>query len=49
VCLVCWVCLGVCVTKVQTTGLGEKRFVDNNDNILSRDKNRRLIIQIEKM
>ncbi|MEM5508344.1 OmpA family protein [Pseudoalteromonas sp. AS71] len=41
--------LGVDEAKVQTTGLGEKRFVDNNDNILSRDKNRRLIIQIEKM
>jgi len=43
------VSLGVDEAKVQTTGLGEKRFVDNNDNILSRDKNRRLIIQIEKM
>jgi len=43
------VSLGVDEAKVQTTGFGEKRFVDNNDNILSRDKNRRLIIQIEKM
>jgi|TARA_R110002153_G_scaffold157513_2_gene309530 outer membrane protein OmpA-like peptidoglycan-associated protein len=43
------VSLGVDEAKVQTTGLGEKRFVDNNDNILGRDKNRRLIIQIEKM
>ncbi|MEL0640833.1 OmpA family protein [Pseudoalteromonas aliena] len=43
------VSLGVDEAKVRTTGLGEKRFVDNNDNILSRDKNRRLIIQIEKM
>ncbi|MBH0027627.1 MULTISPECIES: flagellar protein MotY [unclassified Pseudoalteromonas] len=43
------VSLGVDEGKVQTTGFGEKRFVDNNDNILSRDKNRRLIIQIEKM
>jgi len=43
------VSLGVDEAKVQTMGLGEKRFVDTNDNILGRDRNRRLIIQIEKM
>ncbi len=43
------VSLGVDEAKVKTTGLGEKRFVDSNDNILGRDKNRRLIIQIAKM
>ena len=41
--------LGVDEGKVQTTGLGEKRFVDTNENILGRNKNRRLIIQIAKM
>ncbi|MCP4060260.1 MAG: OmpA family protein, partial [Pseudoalteromonas sp.] len=40
---------GVDEGKVQTTGLGEKRFVDTNENILGRNKNRRLIIQIAKM
>ena len=43
------VSLGVDENKVKTTGFGEKRFVDTNDNILGRDKNRRLIIQIAKM
>ncbi|MBQ4831878.1 OmpA family protein [Pseudoalteromonas sp. MMG010] len=43
------VSLGVDAEKVDATGLGEKRFVDTNDNILGRDKNRRLIIQIAKM
>ena len=43
------VSLGVDEGKVQTTGLGEKRFVDTNENILGRNKNRRLIIQIAKM
>jgi outer membrane protein OmpA-like peptidoglycan-associated protein len=43
------VSLGVDETKVRTTGLGEKRFVDTNENILGRDKNRRLVIQIAKM
>ncbi|KPZ54421.1 MULTISPECIES: OmpA family protein [Pseudoalteromonas] len=43
------VSLGVDENKVQTTGLGEKRFVDTNENILGRNKNRRLIIQIAKM
>lgn len=42
------VSLGVDEAKVRTQGLGEKRFVDTNDNILGRDKNRRLIIQIDK-
>ncbi|OLF76148.1 hypothetical protein AWH60_04920 [Pseudoalteromonas haloplanktis] len=41
--------LGVDETKVVTEGFGEKRFVDTNDNILGRDKNRRLVIQIAKM
>ena len=43
------VSLGVDENKVKTTGFGEKRFVDTNDNILGRDKNRRLVIQIAKM
>ena len=43
------VSLGVDENKVKTMGFGEKRFVDTNDNILGRDKNRRLIIQIAKM
>ena len=43
------VSLGVDETKVVTEGFGEKRFVDTNDNILGRDKNRRLVIQIAKM
>ena len=43
------VSLGVDENKVKTTGFGEKRFVDTNDNILGRDKNRRLVIQIVKM
>ncbi|NWL16895.1 OmpA family protein [Pseudoalteromonas sp. Scap03] len=43
------VSLGVDGTKVVTEGFGEKRFVDTNDNILGRDKNRRLVIQIAKM
>lgn len=43
------VSLGVDEGKVQTTGLGEKRFVDTNENILGRNKNRRLIIKIAKM
>ena len=43
------VSLGVDESKVHTMGLGEKRFVETNDNILGRNKNRRLIIQIEKM
>ncbi|ASM50644.1 hypothetical protein PESP_a2719 [Pseudoalteromonas espejiana DSM 9414] len=43
------VSIGVDEAKVKTTGLGEKRFVDTNENILGRDKNRRLIIQIAKM
>ncbi|TMP44852.1 OmpA family protein [Pseudoalteromonas sp. S1688] len=41
--------LGVDEAKVVTEGFGEKRFVDTNDNILGRDKNRRLVIQIAKM
>ncbi|WP_372760916.1 OmpA family protein [Pseudoalteromonas sp.] len=41
--------LGVDEAKVYTEGFGEKRFVDSNDNILGRNKNRRLIIQIAKM
>ncbi|QBJ63399.1 OmpA family protein [Pseudoalteromonas sp. DL-6] len=43
------VSLGVDEAKVVTEGFGEKRFVDTNDNILGRDKNRRLVIQIAKM
>lgn len=43
------VSLGVDENKVKTMGFGEKRFVDTNDNILGRDKNRRLVIQIAKM
>lgn len=43
------VSLGVDEAKVQTNGLGEKRFVDTNENILGRNKNRRLVIQIAKM
>lgn len=43
------VTLGVDEAKVITEGFGEKRFVDTNDNILGRDKNRRLVIQIAKM
>ncbi|CAM4326521.1 flagellar protein MotY [Pseudoalteromonas ostreae] len=43
------VSLGVDETKVETQGFGEKRHVATNDNILGRDKNRRLVIQIEKM
>ena len=43
------VSLGVDEVKVVTEGFGEKRFVDTNDNILGRDKNRRLVIQIAKM
>ena len=43
------VSLGVDENKVKTTGFGEKRFVDTNDNILGRNKNRRLVIQIAKM
>ena len=42
------VSLGVDEAKVVTEGFGEKRFVDTNDNILGRDKNRRLVIQIAK-
>ena len=41
--------LGVDETKVHTDGLGEKRFVDTNDTILGRNKNRRLVIQIAKI
>ena len=41
--------LGVDETKVVTEGFGEKCFVDTNDNILGRDKNRPLVIQIAKM
>lgn len=41
--------LGVDEAKVVTEGFGEKRFVDTNDNILGRNKNRRLVIQIAKM
>lgn len=41
--------LGVDEAKVLTEGFGEKRFVDTNDNILGRDKNRRLVIQIAKI
>ncbi|MBB1309346.1 OmpA family protein [Pseudoalteromonas sp. SR41-8] len=43
------VSLGIDETKVETQGFGEKRHVATNDNILGRDKNRRLVIQIEKM
>jgi outer membrane protein OmpA-like peptidoglycan-associated protein len=43
------VSLGVDEAKIDTTGFGEKRFVESNDNILGRNKNRRLIIQIAKM
>lgn len=41
--------LGIDEAKVYTEGFGEKRFVETNDTILGRDKNRRLIIQIAKM
>jgi outer membrane protein OmpA-like peptidoglycan-associated protein len=40
------VSLGIDETKVETQGFGEKRHVATNDNILGRDKNRRLVIQI---
>ncbi|MGS0536170.1 flagellar protein MotY [Pseudoalteromonas sp. SaAl2] len=43
------VSLGIDESKVETQGFGEKRHVATNDNILGRDKNRRLIIQIAKM
>ena len=43
------VSLGVDESKVETQGFGEKRHVATNDNILGRDKNRRLVIQIAKM
>lgn len=43
------VSLGIDESKVETEGFGEKRHVATNDNILGRDKNRRLVIQISKM
>ncbi len=43
------VSLGVDESKVDTDGYGEKRHVASNDNILDRNKNRRLVIQIAKM
>ncbi|NMM41879.1 flagellar protein MotY [Pseudoalteromonas arctica] len=43
------VSLGIDESKVETEGFGEKRHIATNDNILGRDKNRRLVIQIEKM
>ncbi|KPH61789.1 hypothetical protein AMS58_01405 [Pseudoalteromonas porphyrae] len=43
------VSLGIDEAKVETQGFGEKRHVATNDNILGRDKNRRLVIQIAKM
>ena len=43
------VSLGIDEKKVETQGFGEKRHVATNDNILGRDKNRRLVIQIAKM
>ena len=43
------VSLGVDESNVETQGFGEKRHVATNDNILGRDKNRRLVIQIAKM
>jgi len=43
------VSLGIDESKVETQGFGEKRHVATNDNILGRDKNRRLVIQISKM
>ncbi|WP_404343140.1 OmpA family protein [Pseudoalteromonas mariniglutinosa] len=41
--------LGIDASKVETEGFGEKRHVATNENILGRDKNRRLVIQIAKM
>jgi outer membrane protein OmpA-like peptidoglycan-associated protein len=43
------VSVGVDESKVETQGFGEKRHVATNDNILGRDKNRRLVIQIAKI
>ena len=43
------VALGIDESKVNTEGYGEKRHVASNDNILDRNKNRRLVIQIAKM
>ncbi|AXV65694.1 MULTISPECIES: flagellar protein MotY [Pseudoalteromonas] len=43
------VSLGIDENKVDTEGFGEKRHVATNDNILGRNTNRRLVIQIAKM
>lgn len=43
------VSLGIDESKIDTEGFGEKRHVATNENILGRDKNRRLVIQIAKM
>jgi outer membrane protein OmpA-like peptidoglycan-associated protein len=43
------VSLGIDENKIDTEGYGEKRHVASNDNILGRNTNRRLVIQIAKM
>ncbi|AWB69010.1 hypothetical protein C2869_13110 [Saccharobesus litoralis] len=39
---------GVEAERVTTTGMGEKRHIDSNKTILGRERNRRVVIQLNK-
>ena len=40
---------GIAAEKIVTQGFGEKRHVATNNTIIGRGKNRRVVIQIEKV
>ncbi len=40
---------GIDASRIEAKGYGEKRFISSNNTILGRNKNRRVVIQIEKM